>query len=633
MKNLIMREYFRGLSFFLEENIKGKYMKFKELNLQSKTLEALDAIGYVDATEIQEKSIPVILTGSDIVARSQTGSGKTLAFGLPIIERLDSETEYTQSLIVCPTRELAMQVCDEIKKITERVENISVLPIYGGANIERQIRALKRRPEIVVGTPGRIIDHLNRHTLKLHEVKTVVLDEADEMLNMGFKEDIEKILKTVPSQRQTLMFSATFPASIMAITKNYQKEPTFIEIGEQNKSLKNITQKFVFTEKTGKQEALVNLIKEYKPTLSIVFCNTKRMTEVIKNLLTKNEFNAMCLHGDMRQNERTRVMREIKSSTNAILVATDVAARGIDINNVDIVFNFDLPTNVEYFLHRIGRTARAGKSGQAITVTNTKDQVKLLMDFEKETKSNIVEIGGTNIKGELISGNRKFTNNNSKEGSVGKQNGYSKQERKDMKTGYGNKGRSNRQSRDGGRGRSDNGERRGRSQNKEGSGYKKSVVSDSPFGRFDKKEGSFSKERKFSRGDKPSGESKFRKESKFSKEGSFGKERSFGKKDSFKKEASAFDKKSYGKDFKGSDDYRKPFVRSERKSYENGEKKPFANGEKSSYVKNDKKPYGKPAGSKYGKPSGSNYAKARSSAPRSNNFQNGQRRAPRKADR
>ena len=383
-------------------------MKFNALDLNEITLNALDSLGYLEATEIQEKAIPVILSGADIVARSQTGSGKTLAFGLPIIEKLNFDIANTQSLIVCPTRELAMQVCDEIKKITVRYEGISVVPVYGGANIARQILSLKKRPKIVVGTPGRILDHLNRRTLKLHDITTVVLDEADEMLNMGFKEDIEKILKSTPSQRQTLMFSATFPASIMAITKDYQREPVFIEIGEQNKSLENMSLKFIRTERNGKQIALVNLLDDYKPNLSIVFCNTKKMTEVLKAMLTDAGFNALCLNGDMRQRERTNVMRDIKSARGAmILVATDVAARGIDISDVDIVFNFDLPNNTEYFLHRIGRTARAGKSGQAITIINTKEQVKLLAQFEKETKSNIVEIGNTGKNDKYSDGNKK----------------------------------------------------------------------------------------------------------------------------------------------------------------------------------------------------------------------------------
>ena len=367
-------------------------MKFNDLNLNQKIVEALSKIGFDEVTEIQEKTIPIILGGSDMVARSQTGSGKTLAFGLPIINNIMMDIDGVQALIVCPTRELAMQVSTELRKATLYLENIKIVPVYGGADISRQIQSLKRGAKIVVGTPGRIIDHLNRRTLKLHNIKTLVLDEADEMLNMGFKDDIEIILKATPIKRQTLMFSATFPPAIKAITKNYQNNPVSIELGELNKSLNNVNQSFAFADRGKKTQVMLEIFKSNKPSLSIIFSNTKKNAEQLKDILVNEGFNAVTLHGDMRQRERTKVLSLIKNNSKNILVATDVAARGIDIDDIDYIINYDIPNNVESYLHRIGRTARAGKTGNAITIISSRDQYRILKDFERETKSNIKEM-------------------------------------------------------------------------------------------------------------------------------------------------------------------------------------------------------------------------------------------------
>lgn len=365
-------------------------MKFNELQINDNIKNAIDKVGYQETTDIQEKAIPVILSGKDLVARSQTGSGKTLAFGIPIIQGIDLELDTVQSLIICPTRELAQQVADEIRKVTGHMTDISIVCVYGGSDMDRQIRSLKKKPQIVVGTPGRIMDHLRRRTLKLHNLKTFVLDEADEMLNMGFKEDIETILQSVSDKRQTLMFSATFPKSILDIIDKFLKDPVHIEIGISNTSLTNIKQYSLFTR--NKLEKLNDLINEHKPKMSIVFCNTQKMTEKVKEQLEESGHVVEALHGGLRQRERTKIMKDVKKSNQMILVATDVAARGIDINDIDIVFNFDLPANVEIYLHRIGRTARAGKSGTSITLINYKGQVSDLKEYEKKTNSKIVEI-------------------------------------------------------------------------------------------------------------------------------------------------------------------------------------------------------------------------------------------------
>ncbi len=363
---------------------------FNKLNLSDEILKGLEIKGFEIPTDIQEKCIPLVVQGEDVVGRSQTGSGKTFAFGLPAIDKIDIETKNIQVLVVCPTRELAMQVTDEIRKITDFKPGCKIVPVYGGANIERQIKALKNA-KIVVGTPGRLMDHIRRKTLKLHNIKMVVLDEADEMLNMGFRDDIENILKFTPKQRQTVMFSATMPTAIKAITREYMINPQYIEIGKLNSTLTEIEQSYIKVPRNGKKTALLELFQTLNPQRTIIFCNTKRMVDDIKKLLNTKNINALALHGDMRQSERKKVMEAIKTHKVSTLVATDVAARGIDINDVEYIINFDIPNDVEYYIHRIGRTARAGKSGKAISLINTKEQLSMLEKYRDITKSVIVE--------------------------------------------------------------------------------------------------------------------------------------------------------------------------------------------------------------------------------------------------
>lgn len=363
---------------------------FNKFNLSQDVLRALESKGFVKPTEIQDMTIPVIMEGRDVFGRSKTGSGKTLAYALPAIELIDMGMDRNQILIICPTRELAMQVGEEFQKMLEFRGDCGIVCVYGGANINNQITKIKTA-KVVIGTPGRLMDHMRRRTLKLDKIKMVVLDEADEMLNMGFRDDIETILKRVPTERQTVMFSATMPRAIKNITTLYMRDPKYIEIGELNSTLEEIEQTYVRTTPYGKRQALLELFAKLAPERSIVFCNTKIETDQIMNLLNDNGYKSVALHGDMKQNERNRVMASIKAHKIPTLIATDVASRGIDIDDLDYIFNYDLPNDVEQYIHRIGRTGRAGKSGKAITIINSKDEFLLLKDYITATKADINE--------------------------------------------------------------------------------------------------------------------------------------------------------------------------------------------------------------------------------------------------
>lgn len=367
-----------------------KDLSFLELNLTPKVKRAIDEMGFDTATSIQSQAIPIIRTGVDVIGRSQTGTGKTVAFAIPAIECVDTHEDRTtvQVLILCPTRELAQQACQEIEKLTKFKSGIHVVDVYGGAPMERQITRLKRA-NIVVGTPGRIMDHMRRKTLKLNNIKMVVLDEADEMLSMGFKEDIETILTDTPEDRQTVLFSATMPPSILALTKQFQKSPKLIEINKAKVTLDNISQLCIDVPMGRKKDALNLLLRFYLPQLTMIFCNTKQMVDEVTEYLIQNGFDADALHGDMKQSQRTKVMSRFKSGKTSILVATDVAARGIDVNDIDYVINYDIPQNSEYYVHRIGRTGRAGKTGTAITICSGRKQIIVLQNLARSVKSKI----------------------------------------------------------------------------------------------------------------------------------------------------------------------------------------------------------------------------------------------------
>ncbi len=357
---------------------------FADLEISKEVKKAVKEIGFEEATAIQTATIPLIMAGKDVIGHSQTGTGKTAAFGIPAIELLEVRNKKNiQSLIVCPTRELAVQASEEIRKFAKYKEGAKIVPVYGGQPIERQIKALKYGANIVVGTPGRIMDLMRRKVLKLGEVKLVVLDEADEMLNMGFKEDVETILLEVPLERQTILFSATMSKEIMRITKEFLKDPELVKIDHQQLTVPTIDQYYFEVPKGRKIDALCNALDVYNPSKSIVFCNTKKQVEELQGELQGRGYMAAGLHGDMRQVSRDQTLRSFKSGKNDILIATDVAARGIDVDDVEIVFNFDLPKDEEYYVHRIGRTGRAGKSGRAYTFVVGRNQLRDIKDLSK----------------------------------------------------------------------------------------------------------------------------------------------------------------------------------------------------------------------------------------------------------
>lgn len=352
-------------------------MRFEELEVNSKIIRAITDMGFEEATPIQAKAIPAVLSGADVIGQAQTGTGKTAAFGIPMLESIDSKNKHLQAVVLCPTRELAIQVADEIRKLAKYMHSIKVLPIYGGQDIVKQIRSLKSGVQIMIGTPGRVMDHMRRKTVKFSHVKMVVLDEADEMLNMGFREDIETILEKVPEERQTVLFSATMPKPIMEIARKYQKDAQTVKVVRKELTVQNIEQYYFEVSPKSKEEVLSRLLDIYNPTLSIIFCNTKRQVDELVSALKGRGYFAEGLHGDMKQQQRDRVMDSFRNGRTDILVATDVAARGIDVDNVDIVFNYDLPQDEEYYVHRIGRTGRAGKSGLAFSFVVGREVYKL----------------------------------------------------------------------------------------------------------------------------------------------------------------------------------------------------------------------------------------------------------------
>ena len=365
-------------------------MQFNEIQLSGEMLKAIDQIGYTDMTEIQEKSIPVILSGRDIIGRSNTGTGKTAAFGIPAVENICRENNgKVQTLILCPTRELAVQAAEEIKKYSRFMPWVKVSAVYGGSSMDRQIHELKRGANIVVGTPGRVMDHIRRRTLKLADLQSIIFDEADEMLNMGFREDMETILTDTPQDRQTVMFSATMPKAIMDIARNFQKDAKVIKVVRKELTVSNIEQFYYEVRPKNKTEVLCRLIDIYNPRLSVVFCNTKRQVDELISELKGRGYFADGKHGDMKQQQRDRVMDDFRSGKVDILIATDVAARGIDVDDVDMVFNYDIPQDEEYYVHRIGRTGRAGRSGMALSFISGKEVYKL-KDIERYCKTKIL---------------------------------------------------------------------------------------------------------------------------------------------------------------------------------------------------------------------------------------------------
>ena len=341
---------------------------FSDLGLSAGILQAVEKLGFEQASPIQAEAIPLLLAGKDIVGQSMTGSGKTAAFGIPAVEKVDTSRREVQVLILCPTRELAVQVSEEIHKLALFKPGIQALPIYGGQSYERQFYGLKQGAQIVIGTPGRVMDHMRRGTLRLDTVKFAVLDEADVMLNMGFRDDIETILQAVPPERQTVFFSATMPKPIRDLIEKYSHEPQSVRIEQKALTVPTVEQVYYEVDRRNKMELLTRLIDLHDIKLGIIFCNTKRMVDDLVDYLEAAGYQADRLHGDMTQNMRDRVMNKFRQSGLEFLVATDVAARGIDVEDVEVVFNYDLPYDPEDYVHRIGRTGRAGKSGRAISL-------------------------------------------------------------------------------------------------------------------------------------------------------------------------------------------------------------------------------------------------------------------------
>lgn len=363
-------------------------MKFEELNIDERILRAVEDMGFEEASPIQANAIPAVLEGRDVVGQAQTGTGKTAAYSIPMLQKIDPDLKKVQAIVLCPTRELAVQVSEEIRKLAKYMSDIKVLPVYGGQEIVKQIKSLKAGVQIVVGTPGRVMDHMRRKTVKFDHVSMVILDEADEMLDMGFREDMETILTDTPKDRQTVLFSATMPKAIMDIAKRFQNDAQVIKVVRKELTVENIEQYYYEVRPKNKCEVLCRLIDIYNPRLSVVFCNTKRQVDELISDLKGRGYFADGIHGDMKQAQRDRVMADFRNGKTEILIATDVAARGIDVDDVDIVFNYDLPQDEEYYVHRIGRTGRAGREGLALTFISGKEVYKL-KDIEHYCKTKI----------------------------------------------------------------------------------------------------------------------------------------------------------------------------------------------------------------------------------------------------
>lgn len=363
---------------------------FKELNVSEPILKSLEKMGFEEATPIQAETIPLAMQGKDVIGQAQTGTGKTAAFGIPMIERFNRAEKGVKGLVIAPTRELAIQVAAEIDRLG-RNKGIKTLAVYGGQQMSRQIRSLKDGPHIVVATPGRLLDHMRRRTIKMSEIQVAVLDEADEMLNMGFIDDIKDILKGIPKERQTLLFSATMPRQIRDIATNMMNNPEEIKVKAKEMTVENIKQSFIEVPERFKFDTLTNHFDINTPTLAIVFTRTKKRVDEIADGLQVRGFRAEGIHGDLTQGKRENVLNQFKNGRIEVLVATDVAARGLDISGVTHVYNFDIPQDPESYVHRIGRTGRAGRTGEAISFVTPREMPHLRL-IEKVTKSKMERV-------------------------------------------------------------------------------------------------------------------------------------------------------------------------------------------------------------------------------------------------
>ena len=392
-------------------------VRFDELQLDERIVRAVTDMGFEAASPIQAQAIPVQLEGLDIIGQAQTGTGKTAAFGIPLLQKIDPDSKKLQAIALCPTRELAIQVAEEIRRLAKYMHGIKVLPIYGGQDIVRQIRGLKDGTQIIIGTPGRVMDHMRRKTIRCDHVHTVIMDEADEMLNMGFLEDMETILSQLPEERQTVMFSATMPPAIQEIARKFQNDPVNVKVVKKELTVPKVTQYYYEVKPKTKVEVMCRLLDMYAPKLSVAFCNTKKQVDELVQELQGRGYFAEGLHGDLKQEQRDRVMNSFRNGATEILVATDVAARGIDVDDVEAVFNYDIPQDDEYYVHRIGRTGRAGRDGIAFSFVVGREVYKL-RDIQRYCKTRIIPQAIpslddiTEIKAEKIMDQVKETINN-----------------------------------------------------------------------------------------------------------------------------------------------------------------------------------------------------------------------------
>lgn len=385
------------MSYFLENEEVEKVEEVKEQDgiasieplLDNRIVRAIREMGFEKLSPIQEQAIPYLLQGEDIIGQAQTGTGKTAAFGIPAIQHINPDVKKLQTIILCPTRELAIQAAEELRKIAKYMHGIKVLPVYGGQDISRQIAGL-RGVQIIVGTPGRVMDHMRRRTIKLDLVNMVVLDEADEMLNMGFREDMELILGQIPGEHQTALFSATMPKPILEITDRFQNDAKLVKVAAQELTIPLVSQKFYRVKNQDKDAACVRLLEYYQPKLTLIFCNTKKKVDELSDLLKEQGFRAEGLHGDLSQAQRDAVMKRFRNGGTSILIATDVAARGIDVDDVEAVINYDIPQDIEYYVHRIGRTGRAGRKGRSFTFANSREIYKI-REIERVCHTTITE--------------------------------------------------------------------------------------------------------------------------------------------------------------------------------------------------------------------------------------------------
>ena len=374
-----------------ETDLTVEAMRYEDSDIDPRILRAVTEMGFSEMTPIQQQAIPLLMEGRDVIGQAQTGTGKTAAFGIPMLQRVEEENRNLQGLILCPARELAIQAAEELRKFSKYMHGIKMVPIYGGQDITRQIKALKGGAQIIVGTPGRVMDHMRRHTIKLQDIKMVVLDEADEMLNMGFREDMETILSQIESEHQTALFSATMPQAILDITDQYQQDAELVRVTKKELTIPLVKQYYFVVKSIYKEEVISRLLVTYGFKRSIIFCNTKKMVDDLAENLKARGYQAEGLHGDMTQKQRDFVMGRFKSGNLEILIATDVAARGIDVDDLEAVFNYDVPQDIEYYVHRIGRTGRAGREGMAFTFAYGRDLYRI-RDIERVCKTKMTEM-------------------------------------------------------------------------------------------------------------------------------------------------------------------------------------------------------------------------------------------------